>query len=450
MKISSPMSARAATGIFPVLLFFWSALFGLAIEARAGDEIPFELKILGGQANFIGQSLDPFNSPYSGKNSLTPNGDKQATQAYGIYLGARLADNLQLYLDLEDLRGSGISKTSGVSAITNGDALRIGSVDLGSDPYLARGYVRYSVPLSEKTEKKESGQGQLAGEEAVERIDVKLGRFSIADDFDQNRYANNTRAQFMDWAFINNLAWDYAADTRGYSNGVVVAWINPSFDLRFGAVQVPTFANGNIFDNDVSKAFGLNTELAVKRPSGLVARFLAFYNKARMGKYSEALAAGTPPYISADDQPGRVKYGFGINLEQPLADDGETGLFARLGWNDGNTESFAYSEADTHLSLGAQISGTHWRREEDRIGIGVAYDGLSTEHQNYLASGGNGFLLGDGKLNYSGEKVLEAYYRVQLGKFVQVSPDYIFIADPGNNADRGPANIYSVRLRVYF
>ena len=402
------------------LIIYAGLLSSFVVNAAANDETPLDFKILGAQANVIAQNLQPFKSPYSGKNSLVATGDNQATQTYGVYLGARLAANLQLYLDVEDVRGSGISKSSGLAGLTNGDALRTGTVDLGSDPYLARGYLRYSIPLSSETEKKGGDQGQLAGDEAVERIDVKIGRMSAADDFDQNRYENNTRTQFVDSSFINNPAWDYAADTRGYSNGIMVGWINSAFALRFGAYQVATQENGNIFDPDLADAFGLNAELAINDPSDLVGRFLAYYNKGRMGNYAEALSAGTPPSLIADEQPGRVKYGFALNVEQPLAEEGETGLFARLGWNDGANDEFMYTEAETHLSLGAQFAGTVWNRADDRFGIGFALNGLSSAHQAYLNSGGNGFILGDGRLNYSGEEIIEAYY--SLGNSFKLAP----------------------------
>jgi carbohydrate-selective porin OprB len=171
-----------------------------------------------------------------------------------------------------------------------------------------------------------------------------------------------------------------------------------------------------------------------------------------MGLYSEAIArAGSGiPDIAADDKPGRHKYGWGLNVEQPIADGGETGAFARIGWSDGAAESFVFTESDRLLSGGLQVSGVHWGRSEDRVGIATAIDGIVKSHQDYLARGGQGFLLGDGALTYGEEQVVEAFYRIQLGRYTQLSPDVQYIRNPGYNRDRGPATVVSVRLNVRY
>ena len=144
----------------------------------------------------------------------------------------------------------------------------------------------------------------------------------------------------------------------------------------------------------------------------------------------------------------RRKYGFTLNVEQPLTEDGDTGLFARLGWNNGATETFAYTEADWAMSLGTQIAGTPWRRQDDRLGVGIAANGLSNAHADYLAAGGLGFELGDGKLSYRPETIAEAYYLAQVVKWAALTVDYQFIADPGDNAARGPVSVVSLRFHM--
>ena len=217
---------------------------------------------------------------------------------------------------------------------------------------------------------------------------------------------------------------------------------------------MPTFANGNRFDNDLANARGDNVELTVSAPHDAVIRLLGYENHGRMGRYTVAIAAaaaqGTKPNIVADDAPGRTKYGAAANLELPLADDGNTGAFARLGWNDGRTESFVFTEADRHASGGVQIAGNRWRRVGDTFGIAVAADGLSQDHRGYLAAGGTGFLLGDGALRYGPELVTELYYAAHVGRFLTVSPDFMRIVNPGYNRDRGPAVVLSGRMNVRY
>jgi hypothetical protein len=349
------------------------------------------------------------------------------------------------------IRGSGISHASGVASVTNGDVLRQGSVDLGSGPYVARAFVRWSIPLSgAQRDTLPAGVDVMPGIVSAHRVEITGGKFAATDVFDLNRYANSTRTQFLDWVLFNDGAWDYAADTRGYSNGVAVAWLNPRWSIRAGSFQMPTFANGNRFDSDVGRARGDNVELTMSAPSGAVVRVLGFVNHGRMGRYAVAtatgLALGMAPNIVTDDAPGRVKYGFAVNGELPLADDGATGVFGRVGWNDGRTESFVFTEVDRHLSTGVQLSGNHWRRDADVLGVAVALNGLSHDHRAYLAAGGTGFLLGDGRLRYGAESLGEAYYRWQVVSRLAISPDGIVIVNPGYNRDRGPAIVLGLRL----
>ncbi|MBF0486787.1 MAG: carbohydrate porin [Nitrospirae bacterium] len=422
------------------------------------DQFPESFpKLLGLQFNGIYQNVPGFRSPYTGQNSFNTDGvfGHTLTHVYGIYLGAQLAPTLQFYFDYEMAKGDGVSGGHGLGGYTNGDVIRTGSGNIGSGPYVARAYFRHIVPLGDETEKVERAPDQLPGNEYVKRVEIKAGKMSPGDDFDLNRYANNTRTQFLNYAFIYNPAWDEATDTRGYSYGVVAALVQPKWRLALGAYMMPTYANGGRMDTQVFQAQGSYLELTFKpNDYGTVVRVLTYLNRARMGNYNEAmeigLDSGSTPDVGADEKRGRTKYGFGVNFEQPLADDGETGIFGRIGWNDGHNETFSYTEVDQHLSLGAQLSGTHWGRAEDRVGLAYAIQGISKEHRDYLAAGGYGMLIGDGALNYGPEQILELYYRVQIGKFVQITPDYQLVANPGYNRDRGPASVISMRLRVSY
>jgi hypothetical protein len=380
-------------------------------------------------------------------------GDRQLSQSYGAYGGTCLLSHLAAYLDVEMIRGGGISRASGLAAVTNGDVLRQGSVDLGNGPYVARAFVRWTIPLpSVVSETIAAGMDAMPGTVSARRVEIAAGKLALTDLFDLNRYANSTRTQFLDWVLFNNGAWDYAADTRGYSNGVVMTWVSSNWSLRAASVQMPNFANGNRFDGDLANARGDNVELAVNVPHDGVVRVLAYLNHARMGRYDAAISVarltGGVPNIVADDAPGRTKYGVAVNGELPLGDDGDTGLFGRLGWNDGRTESFVFTEVDRHASAGVQVSGRRWHRDRDVFGFAAVSDGLSAPHRAYLAAGGRGFLLGDGALRYGPETLSEIYYRLQLGRFVAISPDAMAIVDPGYNRDRGPAAVLSIRVRI--
>ena len=417
--------------------------------------------LLGTQINVITQHLDRVASPYRAANSLGPDPQTKTSHAYGAYAGLAVSPRLAGYLDVEMIRGSGVGKATGLAGITNGDVIRQGTVDLGAGPYVARAFLRYTLPLGGTArDTLARGQDQVPLTTSSRRLEVTAGKLALSDMFDLNRYANTTRLQFMNWGLFQNTAWDFAADTRGYTNGVAVAFVRPGGVLRVGSFQMPRRANGNVFDANLGRARGDQAELTVT-PAALgfgertpTVRLLGYVNHARMGLYRDAIAAAAstaqPPDIVTTDAPGRRKRGWGVNVEQPLADGGETGLFFRAGGADGDVESFAFTEVEHHLSGGLQLTGARWRRAADRVGIGLVRHALSADHRDYLAAGGSGFLLGDGRLRYGPEEIVEAYYRVQIGPYVEASPDVQRVANPGYNRDRGPATVLGVRLNLRY
>ena len=424
-------------------------------SAQATGSAAWVPQVLGTQITAIAQLLGPFDAPYSGPMSLTAGGDRSVSHTYGVYLGARLFRHLDGYVDVEMARGKGISHASGLAGVTNGDVLRQGTADLGNGPYVARAFVRLTLPLGGAADTVTAGIDQLAERVPAQRVEVAAGKLAASDLFDVNRYANSTRTQFLNWGLFQNTAWDFAADTRGYTNGIVFSWITQRATLRAGSFQMPRAANGNVFDSDLRRARGDNIELTLNvLPAGGAIRLLGYSNHARMGDYvaavARARATGSRPDIVADDRPGRIKRGVGLNVEQPIADGGETGVFLRLGRATGTTESFAFTEVEGHASVGLQVAGRRWGRAADRLGIAGLRHSINAAHREYLAEGGRGFLLGDGALRYGPENFIESYYRAQVGRYLQVGPDIQYIRNPGYNRDRGPAMVASLRLNLRY
>ena len=413
-------------------------------------------QLTGAQYTFVLQNQSSLHSPYAGPLSLHADGDTQPTHTIGFYLGWAASSWAQLYFDTEKFMGAGVSNATGLGGLTNGDVVREGASNLPKRFYVARSYLRLMWPLGSALNKVAAAQDQIAGSEAQQRLEFKVGLLAVNDDFDKNSYAGSTRTEFMNWSLWNNTAWDYAADTRGYTDGFMLAYVSRAWQLKYGMYRMPVRANGQELEASLARAQGDNLELTLS-PSkeAPIVRLLAYRNAASMGDYREALAlaeeSGAAPNIVADDREGRKKYGFGVNAEQALADAGATGIFARLGWNDGRNESFAFTEVDRLVSFGGQLAGAHWRRADDALGAALAIEGLSGAHRDYLTAGGLGFLLGDGRLNYAHEEILELYYRLQLPwqwLHVQLSPDFQFIRNPGFNADRGPVTFWGLRLHV--
>jgi hypothetical protein len=418
--------------------------------------------LLGAQYTLVDQNQSRLYSPYSGPLSLNPNGDTEATNTVGFYSGWAPVNWGQLYLDVERFVGAGVSDATGLAGLTNGDIVREGVSGIKKEFYIARLFARFMLPLGDGVAAIDRDQDQIPGTEAATRLEFKIGRMALPDDFDQNRYAGAARTEFLNWSLWANTAWDYAANTRGYTNGFVIGYISPGWSLKYGFYLMPTKANYQQLDYSAELAHGQNLELRLSPWStGTIVRLLGYLNTARMGVYEDALAIaaadGTRPNIAADDRDGRHKYGFGINAEQPLADNGDTGLFMRWGWDDGKTETFAFTEVDEETSFGGQLAGSHWGRSDDRFGLAVVSEGLSGPHRQYLEAGGCGFLLCDGSLNYGHEQILETYYRFQYvwpekpGPVRwQLGPDFQDIRNPGYNRDRGPVHFWAVRLHVEY
>lgn len=456
--LRAPTLAAAALWAAHALAGDTTAAAAAAATPGASSAWPM---LLGAQYTFIDQEQSSLRSPYAGRFSLHPGGDTEATHTMGLYGGWAPVSWGQLYLDTEKFMGAGVSGATGLGGLTNGDVVREGATGLKKEFYIARLYARFMVPLGPGAATVARAQDQIPGTEAPRRLEFKAGRLAASDDFDHNRYAGSTRTQFLNWSLWDNTAWDYAANTRGYTDGLVLGFVSPSWSLKYGLYRMPFIANGQALET-LDRARGENLELTLSPPAvATVVRLLVYRNTARLGDYRQALAialaAGTVPNVAADDREGRRKYGWGVNIEQPLADDGDTGLFLRLGWNDGRTEDFAFTEVDRTASLGAQLSGVHWRRADDRLGLALAVDGLSGPHRDYLAAGGSGFLLGDGALDYAGERIVETYYRAQWSWTpwgaplrVQLGPDFQYITNPGYNAARGPARFYALRLHLEY
>ena len=415
---------------------------------------PWFPKLLGAQATAVNQKQLPFRSLYSGQNSLNEHGQDATSFTRSLEFGSQVTERFQVYLDMDWFTGQGLHGGSGAAGFPNGEVVRAGSVNLAKKPYLARFYGQYLLPLSGETVLLERGADQLPGPAPAEYAVVKGGKLAAADDFDVNRYANSARLQFLNFALINNVAWDYAADTRGYTWGAMAGIVRATWALKLGSYAMPKVANGSHFDTQFGEDHGDNLELAL-RPFGndTVIRLLAFENYGRMARYATVIAqgkaAGVAPDVATDNAPGRIKYGFGVNAEIPVADGGDTGVFLRAGWNDGKTSTFAFTDVDRQVSGGMQVSGVHWGRDNDWVGFGVAVSMLSAPHKAFFAAGGLGLLIGDGQLRtYAPEEIVEAYYNFRVVENVRASPDYQLINNPAYNADRGPVHIFSLRLRA--
>jgi high affinity Mn2+ porin len=404
------------------------------------------------QTTLLPQGYGPIHSPYAGPDSLPGRGQFQATWTSTAFLGVRLWDGGELYFDPELTQGFGINGALGVAGFTNGEAQKAGA------PFpkirAQRYYIKQTFGLGGEQEDIDDGPNQLAGKKDIDRVTVVVGRFAMGDFFDNNSYAHDPRADFMNWAMWESAAWDFPADLPGYTRGVIVELNRKDWAVRGALVEVPSQPNSDIL---TFKSGGAVVEFEERHnvfgQPGKV-RVGVFGNQGVTGNYSQALAIeAMDPAQDINDVMASIrhvnpKYGIYANLEQQLVKD--VGLFARASWNDGSNETLSFTDIDRSVSGGLSIKGSFWGRPDDTVGIGGVVNGLSAAHRDYLAAGGIGLIIGDGRLSYSPERIFETYYAYSVRKGITITADYQLITNPSYNADRGPVSVFAGRLHGEF
>jgi len=436
-----------------ILLFCYTRLTAQTTDSSGQPDSSTSNWNLYYQATSIAQHHGTFNAPYQGQFSLQSDSEYDASLTTTLFFGLRLHNNLQLYFDPEIAGGRGFSNVDGLANASNGEIPRVASAT--PKPYIARLYLTYDVGFGSEKEHFEDDENQLAGDRPMVRYTITVGRFTLTDFFDNNSYTHDPRTQFMAWGVMYNGAWDYPADTRGYTWGMVHEFHTRNWSFRYGSAAEPKVANGPRFDRrlfvDRGDVFEEERRYSIDNHAGAV-RLLEYVNHTDSGSYADALRlaqqTGTRPDITAVHQAGTLKYGTGVSFDQEITHD--AGVFARLGWNDGKTQSFAFTAIDRLASAGVSLKGTRWKRKDDVIATSFTAAGLSGVHALYLARGGYDFLIGDGKLNYAPEYLWESYYSARLFPGFVTTFDVQHYNNPAYNHDRGPVWVESIRLHMEF
>ena len=369
-------------------------------------------------------------------DDLSAHYEKATSRVFTLYTGMRLSDSAEVLADVEQAGGQTLSRGFGLAAPTNADF--IGPV-YGDRPYVSRFMLHQVIGLSAEKEEAERGPLSTFGMVPSRRIDLRVGKFGANDFFDTNAAGSDTHLQFLNSAMMQNAAYDFAADAAGYSWGAMVEFTDGGWSARFAEMLMPDAPGGNDLIWNLRKGHSENAEVQfapkVLAHKATVVRVLAFRNSGPMVSYAN-------PLVTAS------KYGFGMNLEQTLG-HGIT-AFARLGWNDGASQSFCYDEVDNTAAFGIVARGTYWHRAFDRAGVGIATNGLTHAHAMYLSRGEPGMMLGDDDLDYARERAVEIFYTAHVKRGVYVSPSLQWIVNPGMNGDRGNALIAGWRTHVEF
>ena len=446
LRVAWTVALALAAGVVPA-----RADDGLDRLGKLQDDLEADGWLVHGQTTYILQDRARFRSNYRGANSLTSDTRARQTLSADAVLGRRLWDGAEFYVSPELDIGSGLNSSTGVAGALNNEAFRASS----NTPKITipRLFVRQTIGLGGARERLDGDALQFAESADVERVVFTAGKISVWDIFDTNAYAHDARTQFLNWGLVGNGAIDFAADARGFTPGVALEYNRAEGAARIGVFQVARDVNAKHLDYHIFEGWQMLFELeqrvrVFERPAKL--RELAMVDRTRAITYQRF--SGLAPVDAADPLPGfrryRAAYGLGLNLEQELATD--LGLFARLGWNPGKVQAFMFTEIDRHASLGVSLRGGRWERPEDTIGLAAMINGLSDRHRGFYAAGNLGFIVGDGRLRYRPEEILESYYDLQVMRGLSVALDYQLVNNPGYNADRGPVSVLALRLHAEF
>lgn len=404
---------------------------------------------LHGQATYIEQETDGFHAPYSGPNSLSPHAGRETADAT-LYLGARLWRGAELWVNPEADQGFGLDSTVGLAGFASGEAYKLGR----NAPYfrLQRAFIRQTLNLGGEISNADAGPNQFALPQRSNRLVLTLGKVSVVDIFDVNRYAHDPRADFLNWSVIDAGSFDYAADAWGYSVGGAAEWYEGPWAWRAGVFDLSDTPNSTRLE----PGFG---EYQVDFEAEHRHQFLGqpgkiditvFESHARMGLLEDAIAYAQANGLQPDPAPVRryrKRDGISLNLEQQLTSN--VGMFARLGDAGGDVETYDFTDIDRTGSVGVSVSGGPWHRPGDTVGLAGVVNAISRDRRQYLAAGGLGVLVGDGRLPHAGhEDILETYYQAAVISAVDVTLDYQWVGNPAYNRDRGPVSIFAVRVHA--
>ncbi len=393
-----------------------------------------------------------FNAPYSGPYSMSPDNNGDQTNDATLYAGYRLTPDSEIWINAEYDQGFGLNNTLGAAGFPSGEAYKVGAVN----PYYRtpRFFYRKIIDLGGDTISVDGMANQLAGAHTANNLTVTVGKFAATDIFDNNIYAHDPRGDFLNWTAVDAGAYDYAADAWGYTYGTAVEWTQSWWTVRGGILDLSVVPNSEKLSENLSQleyVIELERRYQLAQQPGKL-KFLVFDNHGYFGSYNNAVLLGKETGQTPDTALVRhmaSRPGAELNLEQSLGDD--LGMFARLSANNGNEETDEFTDVNQSAELGLSLQGTRWGRQDDTVGVAGIVNGLSSPARAYFAAGGLGVTIGDGQLpDYSTERILETYYALHANRYVTLTADYQFMENPAYNAQRGPINIYALRLHMQY
>jgi hypothetical protein len=470
------------------MFVFPNALACAQANAQSDDDQPSLMKVLTaegehdienenwnlyGQFTYISSWKPSFPALYTNHNgsinSLLPDPERSFTGSATLYLGVRLWNGAEGYFVPELISEQPFSQLRGLGGAIQNFELQKGGTET-PQLYHSRGYIQQTIGLGGRRVPRESGPMQLGTTYDSRRVVLVAGNFSILDFFDKNAFDIDPRRGFLSLGFMSYAAWDFASDARGYSYGGVAELDWDNWSARLGRITPPKDPNQLPVDFRLFKYYGDQVEFEHRHRIGTQegrVRLLAYRNHENIGRFSDAVAAfeadpaknattctgfnygsnnATAPDLCWARKPN-VKMGIGLFGEQYI---GDIGVFSRAMYSDGKTEVDAYTSADRSATVGAFLKGSLWSRPSDEAGAGVNFGWISAPHAKYLGLGGIDGFVGDGAIRAASEISFDIFYSARIQKSLWLTGDYQHITNPGFNADRGPVNVFTVRIHGEF
>jgi high affinity Mn2+ porin len=425
---------------------------GIPVSPEEAEQVQPENWAIHGQSTNTWMLQPGFRSPYEDSQSLRAASNARETVDATLYAGIRPWSGAEFWFNPEIDQGFGLSDTFGVAGYPSGEAYKVGKVD----PYfiIQRAFLRQTVDLGGDTEKLDPDLNQLAGTQTADRLVLTIGKYSVVDVFDTNKYAHDPRNDFLNWSIIDQGAFDYAANAWGYTYGAAAEWYQDWWTIRTGVFDSSIAPNSANLSPGISQGqfvMELEERHSLWAQPGKL-KLLYWLTWARLGTYLDAIAqgeaTGQTPSTAAVRNP-RTKDGVGLNLEQQITTD--LGAFARASMSQGNVEEVDFTDINQSISAGLSLAGSRWGRSDDTVGLAGVVNRISHDGKLYLAAGGLGGIIGDGQLPNAGpEQILEAYYSIPIFSFAHMTLDYQFVNNPAYNRDRGPVSIFGMRFHVEF
>jgi high affinity Mn2+ porin len=417
-------------------------------DATAAAQAPDRWWAVHVQATDVLQYHPAFHSAFQGANSLKSHEETSNTVNASLFVGARPWKGGQFWFDLDLNQGFAPSNTLGVAGYVNGEGAKVGH----HSPYFRpqRLFYRQTFELGGGQEEVDPDLFEFGGETTKNRLVITVGKFSLTDVVDDNQYAHDPENDFLNWALIDTGAFDYAADAWGFSQGGIVALYEGPWAFRGGIMDLSKVPNSAEL-TPLWRQFQWDGEVEYRQTwfgrEGKV-KVLGFASRGQMGRFDDAVRLAAElgrPADTALVRHYRTRLGVSLNVEQPVSEDG--GLFLRAGWAQGQYEPYEYADIDQTVAGGGQVSGAKWGRKDDAVALALVVDGISKAHEAYLAAGGLGILVGDGRLPHPGaEAIVEAYYSLAVVRGVHLTLDSQTVVNPAYNTDRGPVEVLGLRL----